>query len=87
MIGASYPTKKALKLAVVQCAVCYERAAAHVQHTNHPFTAQGLRYEETSLFGPEYKANGTFVVVGPSPYKRNWFAEVTMRGGLIVKVR
>ena len=47
---------------------------------------QSLDYIETSLFGPEYKADGKFCVVGPSPYKRNWFAEVTMQGGLIKKV-
>lgn len=45
-----------------------------------------LRYEETSFFGEEYKANGTFCVVGPSPYQRNWFASVTMKDGLIAKV-
>ena len=47
---------------------------------------QELRYEETSMFGPEFKANGTFCVVGPSPYKRKWFAEVTMKDGKIAKV-
>jgi len=31
-----------------------------------------LRYEETSFFGPEYKENGTFCVVGPSPTQRKW---------------
>ena len=45
-----------------------------------------LRYEETSAFGPEYKDNGTFSVVGPSPYQRKWFASITMVGGLIAKV-
>jgi hypothetical protein len=45
-----------------------------------------LRYEETSAFGPEFKTDGKFCVVGPSPYKRNWFAEVTMENGLIKKV-
>lgn len=45
-----------------------------------------LRYEETSFFGEEYKANGTFAVVGPSPYQRKWFASVTMKDGLIAKV-
>jgi hypothetical protein len=45
-----------------------------------------LRYEETSAFGPEYKADGTFCVVGPSPYERKWFASVTMKDGLISKV-
>lgn len=45
-----------------------------------------LAYVETSMFGDEYKPNGTFCVVGPSPDKRSWFASVTMRDGLIVKV-
>ena len=31
---------------------------------------QPLRYEETSFFGPEFKENGTFCVVGPSPTQR-----------------
>lgn len=47
---------------------------------------QALRYEETALFVPEYKATGTFAVVGPSPYERKWFAQVTMLNGKIVKV-
>ena len=47
---------------------------------------QPLRYEETSFFGPEYKTDGTFCVVGPSPTQRKWFASVTMVGGLISKV-
>lgn len=46
-----------------------------------------LHYVETSMFGQEYKADGTFCVVGPSPDKRVWFAEVTMKDGLIAKVR
>ena len=45
-----------------------------------------LRYVETSLFGYEYKPNGKFCVVGPSPYVRKWFAEVTMENDLIKKV-
>ena len=45
-----------------------------------------LRYEETSFFGPEFKENGTFSVVGPSPTQRKWFALVTMVNGLIAKV-
>jgi hypothetical protein len=64
MMGASYPTKKALKAEV----------------------GKPLRYIETSFFGPEYKENGSFSVVGPSPEKRNWFARVTMVNGLISKV-
>ena len=46
-----------------------------------------LHYVETSMFGEEYKDNGTFCVVGPSPYQRKWFAEVTMKDGLIAKVK
>ena len=47
-----------------------------------------LRYIETSVFGPEYKSNGTFCVVGPDPYtNRKWFAEVTMKDDIIVKVK
>ena len=47
---------------------------------------QPLDYVETSMFGPEFKRDGTFAVVGPSPYKRKWFASVTMKDGLIAKV-
>ena len=47
---------------------------------------QPLRYVETSLFGAEYKENGSFSVVGPTPRVRKWFAYVTMKDGLIVKV-
>jgi len=45
-----------------------------------------LDYEETSMFGPEYKENGKFCVVGPSPYNRKWYAQVEMENGLIKKV-
>lgn len=47
---------------------------------------QPLRYIETSLFGLEYTETGKFCVVGPSPYDRRWFAEVTMKDGLIERV-
>lgn len=46
-----------------------------------------LDYIETSLFGPEYKDNGSFCVVGPSPYVRKWFAEIVMVNGLIKAVK
>jgi hypothetical protein len=46
-----------------------------------------LRYTETSIFGAEYQSNGTFAVVGPSPYERKWYAQVTMRDGIIAKVK
>lgn len=48
---------------------------------------QPLKYEETSFFGPEYRADGTFAVVGPSPRERKWYAEVTMKDGKIAKVK
>lgn len=46
-----------------------------------------LLYVETSMFGEEYKPDGTFCVVGPSPQVRKWYAEVTMQNGLIFKVK
>jgi hypothetical protein len=65
MLGASYPTKKALKAAI----------------------GQPLDYMETSMFGPEYKDDGRFPVVGPDPYtKRSWYATVTMANGKIKAV-
>ncbi len=49
-----------------------------------------LKYEETSVFGPEYKADGVLTVAGRphmhSIVKREFFAQVTMVGGLISKV-
>jgi hypothetical protein len=45
-----------------------------------------LNYVETSMFGPEYKENGKFCVVGPSAYERKWFATVEMESGIIKKV-
>lgn len=47
---------------------------------------QKLNYQETSLFGKEYKSNGTFCVVGPGAYDRKWYATVTMKNNLIKKV-
>lgn len=42
--------------------------------------------QETSMFGPELRDHGKFAVVGPGPYERKWYAEVTVDGGKIVKV-
>ena len=64
MMGANYPTKKALKASI----------------------GKRLRYVETSMFGEEYKPDGTFCMVGPSPTIRKWYAQVTMADGLIAKV-
>jgi len=48
---------------------------------------QPLRYEETSIAGPEYQSNGTVVVQGPNRDYLTWEAEVTLKDGKIVKVR
>ena len=48
---------------------------------------KALDYTETSMFGTEYKENGTLVVVGPSPYVRKWYAQIEMENGLIKKVK
>jgi hypothetical protein len=49
---------------------------------------QRLRFVETSLFGAEFKPDGTNVVVGPDAYQeRNWYAEVTCKNGIITKVK
>jgi hypothetical protein len=60
---------------------------------NYPFKkslkssiGEPLRYEETSLFGEEYRDDGYFTVVGPTAYERKWFASVIMKDGLIERV-
>jgi hypothetical protein len=50
-----------------------------------------LKYQETSAFGPQYRDNGTFAVahrpsLGYQNRGREFFAEVTMKDGLIYKV-
>ena len=47
---------------------------------------QALRFNETSMFGPEYRSTGSFCVADYSP-KRKWFAEVFMENDKIVKVK
>ena len=50
---------------------------------------QPLKYRETSMFGPEYRANGTFCGCNRphiTGHKREFFAQVTMRDGKISKV-
>ena len=46
-----------------------------------------LRYVETSMFGAEYKGDGTYTVVGPSPYDRKWYGNITVTNGVISKVK
>ena len=51
---------------------------------------QRLKYRETSVFGPEYKSNGSFCVSNRPSITgikgREFFAEVTMKDDLIAKV-
>ena len=50
---------------------------------------QRLRYIETSMFGPEYKDNGVLTVANRphiTGMGREFFAQVTMKDGLIQKV-
>ena len=62
--------------------------AAPYKHKKDLKAAVGepLRYIETSMFGPEYVSTGKFPVVGPGPYDRKWYAEVTMEDDIIIKV-
>ena len=46
-----------------------------------------LVYQETSLFGSEFKTNGEFPVVGPGAYDRKWYATVVMKDGIIEEVK
>ena len=47
-----------------------------------------LQFVETSLFGPEFKPDGQNTVVGPDAYqKREWYAQVTCKDGIIIKVK
>lgn len=51
---------------------------------------QTLKYQETSMFGPEYLNDGTFCGAHRPAIQggggREFFAEITMKGGLISKV-
>lgn len=63
----------------------YESKKALKEHVG-----QKLRYQETSMFGEEYKANGSFAVCNRPSITgikgREFFATVTMKDGLIEKV-
>ena len=44
-------------------------------------------FQETSMFGPEYKGqDGRYAVVGPSPEQRKWYATVEVKDGKVSKV-
>ena len=51
---------------------------------------ENLQYEETSMFGPEFKADGSFVVAHRPLVTglpgREFIAKVTMANGLIANV-
>ena len=50
---------------------------------------QKLKYRETSIFGMEFIPNGTFVVSNRphlTGYKREFFASITMKNGVIARV-
>lgn len=67
--------------------VCYPSKKEMKSHIG-----MSLKYQETSLFGAEYKADGVLTVAyRPSIWKhpkggREFFANVTMKNGLISKV-
>jgi hypothetical protein len=49
-----------------------------------------LDYAETSAFGPEYRSDGIFVASNRphiTGLGREFFAQITMKDGLIAKVR
>ena len=49
-----------------------------------------LRYIETSMFGEEYKDNGSFAVANRphiTGLGREWFGQIVMKDGLIVSVK
>jgi len=49
-----------------------------------------LNYTETSLFGEEYNPNGSFVGCNRphiTGFKREFFAQITMKNGLIHSVK
>jgi len=62
----------------------YESKKALKQEIGKP-----LKYTETSLFGPEYRSNGTFNVCN-RPHitgaKREFFATVTVKNDVVVSV-
>ena len=46
-----------------------------------------LQYVETSYHGPEFNPNGKNLVVGPcAETKRDWYATVLCKDGIIVKI-
>ena len=51
---------------------------------------QPFKYQETSIFGPEYRDNGTLTVANRphiTGMGREWFGQVTLENGLIKSVK
>ena len=46
------------------------------------------RLIETSMFGNEYKGDGTYTVVGPDPERnRKWFAQITIKDDKVIAIK
>jgi hypothetical protein len=53
----------------------------------HGLAGGHVDFVETSMFGPEFKGAGTYTIVGPSPYERKWFGQITVDAdGRVLKV-
>jgi hypothetical protein len=51
---------------------------------------QPFRYQETSIFGPEYRPNGTLTVANRphiTGLGREWFGQVTLKDNIITGVK
>lgn len=72
MLFHGFPSKKALKEAISSGRLSNKDARSY--------------FEETSMFGEEYRPSGTFVVCMDHP-KRSKFAAVTVRENRIIAVK
>ena len=76
MMGYRAPSKKAIKDAIAG------KDGSDARLLNFE-----SRMQETSFFGPEYKGDGIYTVVGPDAYtKRSWYGNLTVRDGRVVRV-
>tara|TARA_Y100000310_G_scaffold294461_1_gene324939 strand:+ start:981 stop:1187 length:207 start_codon:yes stop_codon:yes gene_type:complete len=53
-------------------------------------TGTTFKYQETSVFGPEYKPTGTLTVAHRPYYTgvgREWFGQITLKDGIITNVK
>lgn len=61
-------------------------AGAKTKKELKTLVGQEPRFIETSMFGPEYKGDGSYNVVGPTPHERKWYATVEVKEGKIARV-